>query len=209
MSDVWCGLKRALLENKSLKSKTDSLKSIVNRESEKSIGEELNERKQMQNRRRRQMAEEKKERDKKQTIDKLLKKKQEMAHKTKKKKKVDEPKITYRNNQNGIFICLPHDVPLEQIMPSVAKSGDKVSRGSCDRLKCSRNGCENEKKYLCSKTKEPICSLMCYKAINQITWELLDSSLPHFRWDLWHNSRRDRQSIWLIVESNIECNRNT
>ena len=119
------------------------------------------------------MAEEKKEKDKKQTIDRLLKKKQEMTQKTKKKKKPEEPKITYRNNRKGIFICIPNGVPLEQIMPSVCQSGRKPSNRSTDRVKCARNGCENEKKYLCSKTKEPICSLMCYKAINQITWNLL------------------------------------
>lgn len=160
-------LKRALLENKSSKGKTDSIKSIATQESHP-MSEEMIERKLLKDRRRRQQAEEKKEKDKKQTIDRLLRKKQELAQKAKKKKRVESPKITYKNNQNGIFICLPVGMPLDNILEPkrCPKQNDYPLR---ERLKCSRDGCQNEKKYLSSKTKQYVCSLECYKEVNKIT----------------------------------------
>lgn len=130
------------------------------------ISEEMMQRKMLKARRRRQQAEEKKEKDKKQTIERLLRKKQEAAR-IKKKKKQEMPRVTYRNNQNGIFICLPIGVPFE-FQPKSNQDHHHHHDQSMDKpkpesVKCARDGCLNAKKYTCSKTKLPLCSLECYK----------------------------------------------
>jgi len=115
----------------------------------------------LKDRRRRQQAEEKKEKDKKQTIDRLLRKRQELAR-AKKKKKHETPKITYINSKNAIFVCLPNGVPFE-LMGSRVGTDCRPS----SPVKCARNGCDNNKKYSCSKTKLPVCSFECYKEVNK------------------------------------------
>ncbi len=151
------------MENKSLKRKSDALKMMASQSQDSNtiMSEEMIQRKMLRDRRRRQQAEEKKEKDKKQTIDRLLRKRQELAR-DKKKKKQELPKITYKNSQNGIFICLPNGIPFELMSQSIANKSLPIVG-----LKCARNGCSNDKKYSCSKTKLPVCSLQCYKEINK------------------------------------------
>lgn len=155
--------KRALLENKSLKRKSEAMKLIASQSQDCNtiMSEEMIERKMLKDRRRRQQAEEKKEKDKKQTIDRLLRKRQELA-KAKKKKKHESPKITYKNSQNGIFICLPIGMPFELIDSRIGSNCRPLGA-----VKCARNGCNNNKKYSCSKTKLPVCSFQCYKEVNK------------------------------------------
>lgn len=70
-------------------------------------------------------------------------------------KKADTPKVTYINNSSGISISVPPGVefPLEP---------QRVDKPPA-RPRCAVKGCRNEKKYACSKTGLPLCSLQCYK----------------------------------------------
>lgn len=124
------------------------------------LSEEVMQSKMLKARRRRQQAEEKKEKDKKQTIERLLKKKQEDAKSKRRKKMSEMPKVTYINNQNGVYICLPNTVPFELV------TSNQNDLPTIESVKCAREGCTNRKKYSCSKTKLPLCSLDCYKAVN-------------------------------------------
>ncbi|XP_054155576.1 INO80 complex subunit B-like [Oppia nitens] len=177
---------RALLENKSLKGKTDSMtkgiysssastsasvhESVAAAVEKNMAGDELlTERKLLKDRRRRQLAEEKREKDRKQTIERLLRKRHELAQKAKKRKivVVETPRITYKNCQTGIYICLPEGLSFDQLWPRpsagrpVAKSGGNKAAV----VECCRNGCQNAKKYTMSKTGRPVCSLDCYKMV--------------------------------------------
>lgn len=45
-----------------------------------------------------------------------------------------------------------------------------MCRPPCDQKMCGVDGCENPKKYSCSKTGLPLCSLQCYKANQLNIW---------------------------------------
>lgn len=106
---------------------------------------------------RRQQAHEKREKDKKQTLDRLLKK-QDSKNKnmrTRGSKKSNAPKVHYVNNHHGITISIPSGMQFpftaEKAIPPKPKTI------------CSVKNCSNLKKYSCSKTGVPLCSLQCYK----------------------------------------------
>lgn len=105
---------------------------------------------------RKQLADEKREKDKKKTMERLLKKQESKLGKTTKAKftRNTVPLIIYRQNVDSTFIKYPDniDYPL--------KSG-KVQAPPPPKY-CSMN-CGNIKKYNCSKTGVPLCSLECYK----------------------------------------------
>lgn len=147
---------RALLESKTQKDKEEVvLTPVVS--PEKEISEEMIQRKMMRAKKRREQAEEKREKDKKQTIERLLKKTdvKSKLSKMKQTKKTNAPKMTYINNQDRILLLLPpgQDYPL---LPNVSKLPPP-------RIYCGVKGCKNFKKYSCSKTGIPLCSLECYK----------------------------------------------
>ncbi|XP_049866912.1 INO80 complex subunit B [Pectinophora gossypiella] len=112
----------------------------------------------LKSQKRKQMADEKREKDKKKTMDRLLKKQESKnlknAQKGKPPKKI-EPMIVYKNNNNEITLSLPVGVPfpMEQKVPVEPPPA----------VTCGVTGCENAKKYSCSKTGIPLCSLGCYK----------------------------------------------
>lgn len=110
---------------------------------------------------RRQQAHEKREKDKKQTLDRLLKKQESKnkSMKTKTTKKSNAPKVHYVNNHHGITISVPAGIQF----PFVA---EKASPPKPKTL-CGVKGCSNLKKYSCSKSGVPLCSLACYK-INSV-----------------------------------------
>lgn len=112
----------------------------------------------LKSQKRKQLADEKREKDKKKTMDRLLKKQESKNLKNMlkgKPLKKQEPMIIYKNNNNEISLSLPIGIsfPLETKPPIEAPQP----------IKCGISGCENIKKYNCSKTGIPLCSLECYK----------------------------------------------
>lgn len=107
---------------------------------------------------RKQLADEKREKDKKKTMDRLLKKQESKnlknAQKNKPAKK-NEPMIVYKNNNNETSLSLPVGIPYPLEPKPPIESPKSVI--------CGVSGCSNVKKYNCSKTGVPLCSLECYK----------------------------------------------
>ncbi|CAL7947020.1 unnamed protein product [Xylocopa violacea] len=107
---------------------------------------------------RKQLADEKREKDKKKTMERLLKKQESKASKVISKGKPSRrqvPLVTYRLTLEGSSISLPpgEDFPLQ----SSKEKEPPV------QILCGVNQCKNPKKYSCSKTGVPLCSLECYK----------------------------------------------
>lgn len=106
---------------------------------------------------RKQLADEKREKDKKKTMERLLKKQESKAAKATKTKssKSSAPMILYRQNLNITTLTFPPgmDMPLKQSVQEIEPPKPQL---------CWM-GCGNMKKYACSKTGAPLCSLECYK----------------------------------------------
>nr|XP_021181360.2 INO80 complex subunit B [Helicoverpa armigera] len=124
---------------------------------EKVMTEEAIQKAALKSQKRKQLADEKREKDKKKTMDRLLKKQESKLKNMSKGKPIRkiEPMIVYKNNTNEISLSLPPGVPfpLERKMPIDPPKP----------VKCGVDGCKNLKKYNCSKTGIPLCSLECYK----------------------------------------------
>lgn len=105
---------------------------------------------------RKQLADEKREKDKKKTMERLLKKQDSKATKQSRQKttKTNAPVVVYRQNGEGTIMTFPEgiDYPLTTV-----KAPEPIKP-----LVCS-TGCGNIKKYSCSRTGVPLCSLECYK----------------------------------------------
>jgi len=107
---------------------------------------------------RKELESEKKEKMKKKTMDTLLKKKDSKATKQIKSSKLLKdfiPKIMYIINSRGSSISYPESASYE-LEP-------QVKREIPVPVFCSVAGCKNIKKYSCSKSGKPLCSLACYK----------------------------------------------
>ncbi|KZC07191.1 INO80 complex subunit B, partial [Dufourea novaeangliae] len=107
---------------------------------------------------RKQLADEKREKDKKKTMERLLKKQESKASKVISKGKPSRrqvPLVTYRLTIERSSISLPpgEDFPLQPTQ----------GREPPAQILCGVNECKNLKKYSCSKTGVPLCSLKCYK----------------------------------------------
>lgn len=106
---------------------------------------------------RKQLADEKREKDKKKTMDRLLKKQDSKNLKNAQRgrpAKRQEPTMVYKNSATEISLSLPPGLPFPlQAMPP---------REAPKPIKCGISGCDNVKKYNCSKTGTPLCSLGCY-----------------------------------------------
>ncbi|KAL0894005.1 hypothetical protein ABMA27_014074 [Loxostege sticticalis] len=112
----------------------------------------------LKSQKRKQLADEKREKDKKKTMDRLLKKQESKnlknAQKGKPLKKI-EPMIVYKNNNNEISLTLPPGIPFPiDAQPPITTPVP---------IKCGIEGCTNVKRYNCSKSGIPLCSLECYK----------------------------------------------
>ncbi|XP_073981125.1 INO80 complex subunit B isoform X2 [Rhodnius prolixus] len=111
----------------------------------------------LKSQKRKQLQDEKREKDKKRTMERLLRKQDNKTTKQVVKKNIRKAgaTITYCNNINGIRLSLPPGIefPLKK----------QASFPLPEPIKCGVTGCCNIKKYLCSKTKIPLCSLECYK----------------------------------------------
>ena len=71
-------------------------------------------------------------------------------------RKTDVPKYHYSDTQSGISISAPTGYPF----PFTAQKAEPPKPAN----KCGVSGCNNDKKYSCSKTGIPLCSLQCYKS---------------------------------------------
>lgn len=147
---------KALLENKS-KEKDDPPPPTVY--PEKPMTEEMMQRRMMRAKKRKQQAEEKREKDKKQTIERLLKKTDAKVkgskYQQKLAKKSQVPKLSCIRNHDGVTLSLPLGYQFP-IISQTFKQPPSV-------VKCGIIGCNQPKKYSCSKTGVPLCSLQCYK----------------------------------------------
>uniref|UniRef100_A0A2P2HZ33 INO80 complex subunit B-like n=1 Tax=Hirondellea gigas TaxID=1518452 RepID=A0A2P2HZ33_9CRUS len=125
---------------------------------EKVVTQEMLEKKAIKSQRRRAQALEKREEDKKKTVDRLLKKQDTKLLKggfNKKVVKAEVAMFSYKSRVDGVFISLPAgcDYPIKA---QLAQTAPTV------RV-CGVSGCSNAKRYSCSKTGVPLCSLQCYK----------------------------------------------
>lgn len=113
---------------------------------------------------RKQLADEKREKEKKRTMERLLKKQDSRANKNTKVRpaKLIEPVVSYRSTQLGMTITFPaeYDMPLfgTRNPPSSCAGLGSVTSSSSE---CSM--CGAPKRYNCSRTNIPLCSLKCYK----------------------------------------------
>lgn len=134
----------------------DSLLSLPTGYKEKVMTAEAIQKAALKSQKRKQMADEKREKDKKKTMDRLLKKQDTKTNKINKNKlvKVFVPVISYRDTiDDGATLSFPVDaeVPLKE-----QKSIDPPKPTLCVV-------CKDIKRYNCSKTNAPLCSLNCYK----------------------------------------------
>uniref|UniRef100_A0A4W5PS61 INO80 complex subunit B n=1 Tax=Hucho hucho TaxID=62062 RepID=A0A4W5PS61_9TELE len=108
-------------------------------------------------RKRRLQAAKKAEEDKNQTIERLTKtsKAKIKSMRERKSKQAQCPMVRYCDSAQGMVISFPTGVlaptPASLCPPPLAPVG------------CGINGCSNLKRYSCSKTGIPLCSLDCYK----------------------------------------------
>jgi INO80 complex subunit B len=121
--------------------------------------EQLN-RRQLRAKKRRERALEKAEKDKKETLDRLLKKQDSKAKLQSNSSCRDgsqmSPAYVYSNKLSLITISVPvgFEFPLSQ----------QVASSPVNRIKlCGLEGCNNPRKYSCSRTGISLCSLECYQ----------------------------------------------
>ena len=126
--------------------------------------EELKQQKAIKSAKRKEIEQEKREQDKKKTMDRLLNKKESSVIKASlkslgsnpsKESAPKVPKIVYRDTREGPSLTFPPNFPIP-IPKMEPRSPPRV-------IKCSVKSCLNVKKYNCSKTGKPLCSLQCYK----------------------------------------------
>lgn len=93
----------------------------------------------------------------KKTMERLLKKQDSKQIKlgARRTSRKSTPQMIYKSALNGPSIIVPHGF---QFPLACSRSSEPPNR-----IKCSIDGCENEKRYSCSKTGFPLCSLSCYK----------------------------------------------
>ncbi|XKL67407.1 hypothetical protein PGB90_002898 [Kerria lacca] len=149
---------RAMLERKSDKDGfSEQLLSLPTGYREKIITPEMLEEKAKKLQKRKQLADEKRENDKKKTMERLLKKSESKSIKISQRQKFFKktvPYVVYTSNINLNTISMPLEFsfPLNS-SPKIIKQTEL----------CGRAGCGNIKRYSCSRSKIPSCSIECYK----------------------------------------------
>jgi INO80 complex subunit B len=105
---------------------------------------------------RKALADEKREKDKLKTMERLLKKQDSKIMKNTKTRIVKQqaPMISYKNTAEKITLSFPGNVEFPQRQPPIEPPKP---------ILCGILGCKNVKRYSCSKTSIPLCSLECYK----------------------------------------------
>lgn len=126
---------------------------------EKVMTEEMAQKAALKSQRRKQQADEKREKDKKKTMDRILKKQESKATKGANQKgkstRKQTPRISYHISASLSTISLPpgFEFPLQT---TVKQEKPEVAF-------CGVEGCSQPKKYSCSRTGIPLCSLGCYQ----------------------------------------------
>nr|CAD7588492.1 unnamed protein product [Timema genevievae] len=152
---------RAMFERKSDKEPSpggEQLLALPSGYKEKVMTAEAIQKAALKSQKRKQLADEKREKDKKKTMERLLKKQDSKNVKNSNKcrsLRKQVPRVTYCIGENGASISLPLDVEFP-LKPQVAKPPPAV-------VQCGVAGCTNPKKYSCSQTGVPLCSLECYR----------------------------------------------
>lgn len=135
---------------------------------EKVMTAEAIERAQVKSAKRKQLADQKAARDRQRTMDRLLKKQESKLCKVgnhKAKQRTGEPIITYKSTRDHqSLVTFPADYDLGVFTGGGGKEmrvGDeKESKGKLCAM------CDTPKRYNCSKTNTPLCSLQCYQEHN-------------------------------------------
>lgn len=110
----------------------------------------------LKSQKRKQLADEKREKDKKKTMERLLKKQETKSKNVKGKPlKSHIPLISFMNTVDSVTLSIPLGVDLPL--------GTKTSIDPPKPVVCGMSNCTNLKKYSCSRTGIPLCSLECYK----------------------------------------------
>uniref|UniRef100_A0A3P9LUT4 INO80 complex subunit B n=1 Tax=Oryzias latipes TaxID=8090 RepID=A0A3P9LUT4_ORYLA len=124
---------------------------------EKEMTAEMMQKREERARKRRLQAAKKAEENKNQTIERLTKtsKAKIKSLKDKKAKQSQFPMVRYIDSARGISISFPTGVPGPATAPPCPMPPAPVG--------CGVSGCTNSKKYSCSKSGVPLCSLECYK----------------------------------------------
>ncbi|XP_034019997.1 INO80 complex subunit B [Thalassophryne amazonica] len=124
---------------------------------EKEMTAEMMQKREERARKRRLQAAKKAEENKNQTIERLTKTSKAKSKSTKEKKSKQNhcPMVRYSDSVQGLAISFPSGVPVPALAPPCPPPPAPVS--------CGVSGCTNLKKYSCSKTGVPLCSLECYK----------------------------------------------
>uniref|UniRef100_H3CC59 INO80 complex subunit B n=1 Tax=Tetraodon nigroviridis TaxID=99883 RepID=H3CC59_TETNG len=124
---------------------------------EKEMTAEMMQKREERARKRRLQAAKKAEENKNQTIERLTKtsKTKIKSMKERKSKQNQCPMIRYSDSARGVAVSFPAGVPAPAPAPPRPTPTTRVS--------CGVGGCTNLKKYSCSKTGVPLCSLDCYK----------------------------------------------
>lgn len=124
---------------------------------EKEMTAEMMQKREERAKKRRLQAAKKAEENKNQTIERLTKtsKAKIKSMRDRKSKQNQCPMVRYSDTAQGVAISFPTGVPAPCPVPPRAPPPGPV--------RCGVSGCGNAKKYACSKTGVPLCSLECYK----------------------------------------------
>ncbi|XP_069028227.1 INO80 complex subunit B [Embiotoca jacksoni] len=124
---------------------------------EKEMTAEMMQKREERARKRRLQAAKKAEENKNQTIERLTKtsKAKIKSMREKKSKQSQCPTVRYSDSAQGMAISFPSGVPAPAPAPPRPPPPAPVS--------CGVSGCSNRKKYCCSKSGVPLCSLECYR----------------------------------------------
>ncbi|XP_034712243.1 INO80 complex subunit B isoform X2 [Etheostoma cragini] len=124
---------------------------------EKEMTAEMMQKREERARKRRLQAAKKAEENKNQTIERLTKtsKAKIKSMRERKSKQNQCPMVRYSDCAQGMAISFPIGVPAPVPTPPCPPPAAPVN--------CGASGCSNLKKYSCSKTRVPLCSLECYK----------------------------------------------
>ncbi|KAJ8390306.1 hypothetical protein AAFF_G00108750 [Aldrovandia affinis] len=123
---------------------------------EKEMTEEMMQKREERARKRRLQAAKKAEENKKQTIERLTKtsKAKVKSMRERKSKQAQCPMVRYSDSFQGATISFPLGVPTPVAVPP---------RLPPVPVSCGVSGCLNLKRYSCSKTGTPLCSIECYR----------------------------------------------
>lgn len=124
---------------------------------EKEMTAEMMQKREERAKKRRLQAAKKAEENKNQTIERLTKtsKAKIKSMRDRKSKQSQCPMVRYSDTAQGVAISFPLGVQAPPPVPPRAAPPGPVQ--------CGVSGCSNVKKYACSKTGVPLCSLECYK----------------------------------------------